>query len=80
MSDDYSALLPNGMRARLLREDGPPPHDHDRMDGAPEVAAVTVTAVTFRRGVGCCSDSVYRRVTAYYLPDGTLLAEVDPIR
>jgi hypothetical protein len=37
-----------------------------------------VTVVRFARGIGCCRQSVYRLVTAYYLPDGTLIAEMDP--
>jgi hypothetical protein len=41
------------------------------------VEQVTMTVVQFGRGMGCCEQSPYRIVTAYYFPDGSLLTEVD---
>jgi hypothetical protein len=55
----------------------PPPHYHSRVDRPPVVEQVTMTVVQFGRGMGCCEQSPYRIVTAYYFPDGSLLTEVD---
>lgn len=43
----------------------------------PGVEMVNVVRVTFHRGVGTVED-MHRVVTAYYDPNGDLLAEVDP--
>lgn len=57
----------------------PPEHDHDeRRDGAPTVESVSLIRVQWARGTGCCSESTYRIVTAYYTPEGQLLWEDDP--
>ena len=56
-------------------------HDHNRYSGpqhAPKVEPMVVTVVRFRRGQGCCEESLARIVTAYYSPDGELLFEDDP--
>ena len=45
----------------------------------PEVRTMTVVAVTFRRGEGCCEADPVREVIAYYALDGEVLAEHDPV-
>ena len=59
-------------------------HEHGMPSGpvpawpVPQVQAVQLTLVTFRRGIGCCAVSPVRQVDAYYDADGTLLFEHDP--
>ena len=49
-----------------------------RMIGrAPEAVTMSVIAVQFRRGEGCCIEDPVRMVTAYYSLEGELLAERD---
>ena len=43
-----------------------------------DVQMMQVTAVSFARGAGCCEESTYRMVTAYYDAEGRLLWESDP--
>lgn len=65
-------------------------HTHSRSDGQrlveqaeatrrPDVEFMSVIAVAFNRGIGCCEASPVRRVTAYYDTDGQLLAERDTL-
>lgn len=44
--------------------------------GTPMVERLQVTHVQFQRGDG--RETVLRNVDAYYLPDGSLLVEIDP--
>lgn len=46
----------------------------------PEAREMTVIAVAFTRGKGCCEEDPVRLVTAYYSTDGELLAEFDSWR
>ena len=55
-----------------------PEHEHEYGEQrGVTVQHIDVTAVTFARGTGCCEQSPYRLVTAYYDSDGVLLFEDD---
>lgn len=44
----------------------------------PRVRVIQAFEVVFQRGEGCCEKDPAREVTAFYLPNGALIAEHDP--